>query len=572
MCRLKPHIIVQSSPGRHHVYWLLKEGNLPLDEYEDVQRALAKAFDGDPAVALLTTRARLPGFFHNKAEPFRVRIVSWGAHAPFSADDVLLEWPPLETPHRPSDSRVVLPKNAPGAAAQEFLERHFFAEGHWTLLHFRGNYYTWRQHHYKARDEGYVRSLLYDFLHSALALDDKGNTAPFNPTTTKVNNILDALRSEIYLDVEKNAPFWTPPSEPKETPASYLAFRNGVLDLETRELQPHTPAFFIINTVPFDYDPKAPIPKAWFRFLHDVWPGEEGKQARITLRDMFGWYLAGDSSIHKIGLIAGPRRSGKTTIGRILEQLVGSDNVVSPRLSNLANHFGMACLIDKRVAIVQDARLGPRTDVHAVTENLLSISGQGRQTIPQKYRDDWSGHLSVRFLIVSNELPRIVDASGTMASRYVPLLTTRSFEGKEDLALMEKLLPELPGIANWALRGWDRLRERGHFLLPEASKEAVRQMEDLASPAAAFVRECCLVGINCKVEKKRLFSTWRAWCEMQGHRPGSSDVFGRNLRAAYPEVKPSREGRGERRRWYLGIELNEDAIDLDEGSEPGSRG
>jgi putative DNA primase/helicase len=381
----------------------------------------------------------------------------------------------------------------------------------------------------------------------------------------KVDQMMDALESLVYLDEERQAPFWAPTVDGKEAletiPVSYLAFRNGILDLETEELRPHSPGFFCINVVPFDFDFDAPAPKRWLHFLHELWPGAENKRTRLTIQEMFGWYLAGDCSLHKIGLIVGVKRSGKTTISRVLEELVGTENVVSPRLSNLANQFGMASLIDKRVAIIQDARIGPRTDVHAVTENLLSISGGGKQTIPQKYRDDWSGYLQVRFLIISNEMPRIVDASGTIASRYVPLLTTRSFLGKEDLALMEKLRPELPGIANWALKGWFRLQERSYFVLPETSIEATRQLEELASPEVAFVKECCLVGINRRIEKKVIFSAWRKWCEEHGHRPGSMHVFARNVRAAYPQVRPSRESNGERRRLYLGIELKEDVQD-----------
>jgi putative DNA primase/helicase len=301
----------------------------------------------------------------------------------------------------------VLPKGAPLAAVKEFLHRHYVEGGCYTLLFYRGNFYTWRGHHYKVRDRRSVRSGLYDFLDEALAVDEKGKIAPFNPTKAKVDQVMDALESEVCLDVEKQAPFWAPPLEAEAMPTSYLAFRNGILDLETRRLRTHSPGFFVINVVPFDYDLEAPAPKRWLQFLKELWPGEDNKQTRLTLQEMFGWYLAGDCSIHKIGLLVGIQRSGKTTVSHVLEELLGTENVVSPRLSNLANHFGMACLIDKRVAIVQDARLGPRTDVHAVTENLLSISGQGKQTIPQKYRDDWSGHLQVRFLIISNEMPRI---------------------------------------------------------------------------------------------------------------------------------------------------------------------
>src|SRR5262249_29483493 len=47
-CALKPHIFVESSPGRYHCYWRVR--GLAVDQFEDVQRAIAKRFDGDPAI------------------------------------------------------------------------------------------------------------------------------------------------------------------------------------------------------------------------------------------------------------------------------------------------------------------------------------------------------------------------------------------------------------------------------------------------------------------------------------------------------------------------------------------
>ena len=81
-------------------------------------------------------------------------------------------------------------------------------------------------------------------------------------------------------------------------------------------------------------------------------------------------------------------------------------------------------------------------------------------------RSPWQGKLHVRFLILTNELPRITDASGALASRFVLLTLRNSFLGREDLQLTDKLLTELPGILNAALKGLDRLRDRGNFRMP----------------------------------------------------------------------------------------------------------
>jgi putative DNA primase/helicase len=55
------------------------------------------------------------------------------------------------------------------------------------------------------------------------------------------------------------------------------------------------------------------------------------------------------------------------------------------------------------------------------------------------------------------------DASGALASRFIVITLQRSFYGKEDLGLTERLLGELPGIFNWAIAGWQQLQERGYF-------------------------------------------------------------------------------------------------------------
>jgi len=81
------------------------------------------------------------------------------------------------------------------------------------------------------------------------------------------------------------------------------------------------------------------------------------------------------------------------------------------------DQFGLAGLIDKRLAVIGDARLSGET--HKLVERLLSISGQDGISIPRKYKDDWNGTLDTRFLILSNKLPSFTDASGVIADRFI---------------------------------------------------------------------------------------------------------------------------------------------------------
>ncbi len=66
---LQPHIVVQSSPGNFHVYWFV-DHDFPLDKFKPVQVAIATKFGTDSKVNDLPRVMRLPGFYHNKSEPY----------------------------------------------------------------------------------------------------------------------------------------------------------------------------------------------------------------------------------------------------------------------------------------------------------------------------------------------------------------------------------------------------------------------------------------------------------------------------------------------------------------------
>jgi RepB DNA-primase from phage plasmid len=126
-CKLQPHVISETSQGHYHVFW--RVADLPLDRWEDVQRGLAKRFDGDPAVATLERCTRLPGFFNCKDadNPFRVRIVEINKRSPYSADNILKEFPPEKKAHKAerSGKQIILPAGAPLTAAEAFVNHRY---------------------------------------------------------------------------------------------------------------------------------------------------------------------------------------------------------------------------------------------------------------------------------------------------------------------------------------------------------------------------------------------------------------------------------------------------------------
>ncbi|WP_165253095.1 phage/plasmid primase, P4 family [Paludisphaera soli] len=316
-----------------------------------------------------------------------------------------------------------------------------------------------------------------------------------------------------------------------------------------------SPRYFNASALDYDFDPEAPPPRAWLAFLRDVWPDDPDSIA--ALQEWFGYLLTSETRLQKVLMMIGPKRSGRGTIARVLKSLAGPSNVVSPTLSTLARPFGLSVLIDKPVAVFPDARLSSRPDNAAIVEALLSISGEDDQAIDRKHQSAWTGKLPTRFVLISNELPRLRDSSRALSSRLVLLRFTRSFYGNEDLGLSARLHGELPGILIWALEGWRRLQLRGRFIQPASGRPLLESMDELASPVSVFLEDCCVVEPMASIPSTELYDAWRSWCRRHGREAvGDEQALGRDLHAAIPGLGKRRHRIGSTRVvFYSGVRL-----------------
>ena len=71
---LVPSFVVESSPGKYHCYWLLDD-ELPLEQFKPLQKLLAAKLSSDPSINNLDRVLRVPGFTHQKGDPFTVQII-----------------------------------------------------------------------------------------------------------------------------------------------------------------------------------------------------------------------------------------------------------------------------------------------------------------------------------------------------------------------------------------------------------------------------------------------------------------------------------------------------------------
>ena len=357
--------------------------------------------------------------------------------------------------HKKAGGRIFNPAS-PMKTAHIMVFDRYTAHGHPIIQCWNG-FYVWASTHYAELAEATINSHISKYLEKSQQPGPKGALPiPFNPTTKKIAEVRERLKEIRHLEPRQVAPPCWLDDKPHPPASEIMACRNGLLHLPTRKLLSKNTQFFNMNAVGFDYDPAAPAPERWLQFLNELWPGDTESPA--CLQEVYGYFLTPDTSQQKLFYMVGPKRCGKGTVARVVKNLVGPDNVVAPNLSNLPAQFGRQSLIGKQLALVPDFRLSGGVSNAQITEHLLQISGEDEVTIPRKHMDDWTGTLGVRFLLQSNELPKLADASGALVSRFILLQIKESFYGREDRGLTKKLLTELPGILNWAIEGWARLR------------------------------------------------------------------------------------------------------------------
>src|SRR5690606_6868167 len=129
--------------------------------------------------------------------------------------------------------------------------------------------------------------------------------------------------------------------------------------------------FFTRNAVPYAYDPKAPAPEVWLKFLADLW-GDDREQI-LLLQEVMGLLLTPDTSMQKFFMLIGPTRGGKGVIIRTMGKLLGSTSICSPYLADFGQRFGLSKTLGKTLATVSDMRLGQRADKQGIVGNLLRI-------------------------------------------------------------------------------------------------------------------------------------------------------------------------------------------------------
>ena len=232
-----------------------------------------------------------------------------------------------------------------------------------------------------------------------------------------------------------------------------LPMLNGVLDLETRKLLPHSPGNRLTWCLPYEYNFFAtcePI-QEW---LLEMCGGDR------SLVQLMRAYLLGivtsRTDWQKFIELIGPGGTGKSTFTRVAKTLVGEENVHTTTLHKLEkSKFEPASIFGKRLVVVNDSeRYAGNVD------KLKNLTGQDSLPYEVKFKQSKGGFDPCAMVIVStNEVIQSTDYTSGLARRRISIPMDNRIKGTQQKNLIEhkngqlhgEFVPYIPGLLNWVL-------------------------------------------------------------------------------------------------------------------------
>jgi P4 family phage/plasmid primase-like protien len=338
-------------------------------------------------------------------------------------------------------------------------------------------------------------------------------------------------------------------------PCDEICVLNGILNVSTGALRPHSPDFLSQVQIPVHYDPAATCPR-WEQFVHEVFPTDAVEVAWEILGDL----VTPDRSIQKAILLTGAGGNGKSVFLNACQRFIGKRNCSALSLHDLeGNRFALAGLYGKLVNICADLPAG----VLSSTSVFKALTSGDALTAERKYEPGFTFQPHTRLVFSANHPPRSRDASKAFFDRWLTLPFTRNFRDvpgvqKPQGRLLEELSApeELSGVMNHALAGLRRLRATGRFTESPSMKAAVMEFRSATDPLEVWLQTHTVERPDASVAALDLLTQFNSDCARHGRTFMTQTAFGAAVRRLRPRMEVRARGaRGEQREFYVGIGL-----------------
>jgi putative DNA primase/helicase len=254
-----------------------------------------------------------------------------------------------------------------------------------------------------------------------------------------------------------------------EPPKHLLPFKNGVLDLKTHQIIPHSPDYCFLNIIDREHDINAKdwsVIQEWMNFVF-----EDNDHQKYLLLCWYAAVLRGMWPLHRFALITGLGGTGKSTAMKLATELVGKRFCHSLTLSSLNNNqFQTGKIYDKRLVCINDADF-----YRGNIEIFKNITGGDEISIEEKYKTSFTAIYKGMVMITANQLVFTANDSGL--DRRMILFKFNRVVPKTDTDFLAKLCTQISGFTNYLLSISEE--EITHTLINKVDESGVREQNEV---------------------------------------------------------------------------------------------
>jgi putative DNA primase/helicase len=375
--------------------------------------------------------------------------------------------------------------------------------------------------------------------------------------TMKVGHISDIRKAiKFHMNDAKVIPdlHWR---DDKNRTINCVTMGNGILNVETGELLRHTENWFSFQALSVMYDETARCPE-FLNFLHDIWDGDE--DLIESLRLWMGYCLLSSANLQKFAVFKGASRAGKSTLAGVIEALVGRANTASTSLSLIGSDFGLENLIGKKLVVFQDADRASPDRMGVATERIKSLASNDPVGINRKGQSVIFQRMSLKIAFICNKMPPFLNDESALTNRMVVFPFWKSYQGKEDFSLAERLEKEVEGIFNWAIVGARRLLRGEKLFTAQRGLEALEEITQQLDSVQGYVAECLEITDleHNVVTSHELWASYREWCRESGRIAKNRQRFFHEL--ANHRLLLSKRSRTKKIRGFEGVRIKVDTF------------
>ena len=326
---------------------------------------------------------------------------------------------------------------------------------------------------------------------------------------------------------------------------------NCMLNVKTGETTPHSPLHYSTTQLPVIYQVGAKC-EMWIQSLIEIFVDDTEK---ITVLQEFFGYCLYPKIIFPCALFQiGGGANGKGLVQKVLEAMLGEENVSHISLQRMEDKFGIIEIKDKLLNASGETSTKP-IEVNRFKE----VAVADRIQAERKYLPDIIFIPFAKHMISMNEFPGVKDKTDGFFRRVIVMEYNQKFEGDEDdTSLAEKIIEkELDGIFMWSLEGLKRVLERGRMFLPDCVLLAKQRFKTKVNHILLFVEEECIIDEELSEAPPDLFNAYLEWAkESNITSTYGKKNFYEQIRLNFKVIK----GRDGTREVYKGIGLRLDHL------------